>query len=673
MLMNRNTQEELLSASDAVIDDAVQYADPMVLRGLLYQLTGDEAVANVSVGKHIISGHREYYYVEKPEDVKMIREKAAQLLKAHRDAGGGAFPLGPESRLLKSLSLTGGAPVPATEFEMWFETTGLKPMARGLTWSGGKRPESASDFNVIVIGSGMSGLNVAVHLKNAGIPYTVLEKGYEVGGTWRDNRYPGARLDTPSRVYTHTYGVGFPYPYQFSPQVENEKYFNWVADKFGLRDSIEFGTEVVSAVWDEAASEWVVTIRKNGREQARRANAVITGVGFLSQPNLPKIEGMGDFKGRMFHTAQWPEDLDHAGKRVAVIGTGATGYQMVPELARTTGHLTVFQRTPNWLFEVPGYLEPLPEQSGWIDRNFPYFPNFARFHTAYGSRTEITRAGNTIDPDYKDEYAVSAINKVIRDQRIAFLESKLGDRPDLLRKMIPVAPPMSARPIIVDTEYSFLDVIKRDDVDLVSEGIRRITSNGIETVDGVLHEVDIIVLATGFKANDYLYPMEIRGRDDLDINEYWAKDGARAYLGSMVPKFPNLFMLYGPNTNLPLGLQITDLIELTGLFAIENIGGLIEKGKRSVEVTEDAYWRYNGLLDEAEKLMIYSDPRSNNYYKNAFGRGGTNCPLEAALMWNWTRDPVGRRPAPEGVNLAEHLSKKYRVLAPRQDADLVVR
>lgn len=666
-------QDELLRATDSEIIDAINYADPMILRGLLYQLTGDDSVINVDVKIHYLSGRREFYYISNPEQAAMIRAKAVDFLRAHRDNGATEISWGPQERLRTTLSLIAGKEVQPFELNQWFETTGLDPYARGLHWRDDKRPEAAKNFSVIVIGSGMSGLNAAVHLKKAGIPYTVLERDHDVGGTWRDNRYPGARLDTPSRIYTHIYGAGFPYPYLFSPQVENKKYFDWVADTFDLRRGIQFGTEVLAAHWQDESSEWLVTIRQGGVEKTLRANALISGVGFLSQPNIPKIPGIETFKGHMFHTAQWPEGMDHAGKRVAVIGTGATGSQMVPELARTTGQLTIYQQIPNWLFEVPGYLKPLPQQSGWNDRNFPYYANFARFHTSFMQRAELARLSYSADPTFKDEHALSEVNKEMRDQRIAMLTEKLAGRPDLLEKMIPVAPPMSARPIIVDSEYNFLDVILRDDCELVSEGIARITPNGIETTDGVHREFDIIVLATGFKANDYLWPMDIRGRDGLTLNELWAKDGARAYLGSMVPNFPNLFMLYGPNTNLPLGLQITDLIEMTGMFALRNIANLIETGNASVEVSEDGYQRFNDLLDQEEKLMIYADPRVNNYYKNGFGRSAVNCPLEAGLLWNWTRDPAGRDPSPIGTTLDANLADMFHIIAPRQGADLIVR
>jgi 4-hydroxyacetophenone monooxygenase len=663
---------ELLAASDATIDDAVQYADPLALRGVLYQLTGDTDLLDVELKTLVVGGVREMRLVARREDVARIRAKAAAFLQGYRDAGAGPAAIGLPERLPQSLSLTVGTEVASAELEMWLEELALDPWARGFQWSAETPPAGRDDFSVLVIGAGMGGLNAAVHLKRAGIPFTVLEKNSCVGGTWYENRYPGARVDSPSRIYTHVYGANFGYPYPFCPQAENEKYFNWVADTFDVRSHIEFHTEVKSVVWDDVAQVWHVTATQPDGRRTWRANAVISAVGLLSRPNIPSFEGIDDFRGEWFHTARWPARLDLTGLRVAVIGTGCTGYQLIPELVKETEHVYVFQRTPNWVYEAPGYLAPYPDQVNWIDRNFPYLTNFARFQAAFLNRPQNTLKGLQVDPDYHDEHAVSAVNKQMRDLRVAFLQSKLGHRPDLLKKMTPTAPPMSARPVLVDRDYSILDVLLREDVTLVTEGISRVTEDSIEAVDGSRYQVDVIVLATGFRANDFLWPMEIRGRDGRPLEQLWAKDGARAYLGSMLPGFPNFFILYGPNTNQLSGLQIVAMEEVTTRFALESIGGLIEQDKRLVEVTEEAYWRYNAVIDNAERFMTYVDPRANNYYQNKFGRSATNGPLDTRLTWAWLRDPARRQPARGQPAIDETLVGQYRAIAPYFGADLII-
>ena len=662
---------ELLEASDATIEDAVQYADPLVLRGILYQLTGDESLASVSVGS-FGAGFVQVAAVTDPADVEMIRSKAADFLKSYRDSGAGDIPIGPADRLPRSVSMAAGADVPAAELEMWLEELAVDPWARSIEWTEPPAADALQDFSVVVIGAGMGGLNAAVQLQHAGIPFTVLEKNSGVGGTWYENRYPGARVDSPSRNYTHIYGVDFQYPNPFCPQEENEKYFNWVADHFDLRPHIEFHTEVTSVIWDDTDKMWEITSRDPDGTRVRRANAVISAVGFLARPNVADIPGLEEFSGRSFHTARWPSDLDLTGRRIAVIGTGCTGYQLIPEVVSDAAHTYVFQRTPSWVFDVPGYLSPFPPQVNWLDRNLPYHTNFVRFQTSWRYHPTSMIAAFGVDPDFQDPHAVSPLNKEIREQRIAFMESKFGDRPDLMEKMIPVAPPMSSRPVLVDRDYSIYDALLRDDVTLVTTEIRRITPNGIELEDGTQIDLDVIVLATGFKANDFLWPMEVRGRDGSRMEDLWAPDGARAYLGTMLPGFPNLFMLYGPNTNQVGGLQIVDMEEMVTRFALGCIGGLITQGKRSVDATMDGYGRYNRELDEAERLRVYVDPRAHNYYQNEHRRSATNGPLDARLLWHWLRSPAA--PPPEGQlpPIDEQLAESRAAVKPWFGYDLVV-
>jgi 4-hydroxyacetophenone monooxygenase len=636
--MTRRT--ELLLAKDETIEDAVKYADPMALRGLLYQLTGDESLVAMKVEAKPY-GNSEMEMLAEESDIDLVRAKAAKFLKDYRDRGAGDIQVGPPERLRRSISLTTGLDIPESEIELWIEQLGIDPYARGIVWKEKPKPAQLEKFTVAVIGAGMGGLNAAVMLKEAGIPFFVVEKNDEVGGTWYENRYPGARVDSLSRTYTHVFGADYIHPYNFCPQSVNLDYFKWVAEKYGVRDHIILKTEVKSVIWDEAAKLWEITADGPEGRKVWRANAVVTAVGFLSRPNLPTIEGMDTFKGESFHTARWPLGLDLTGKRVAVIGTGATGYQTIPEIAKLAGHVHVFQRTPGWCFDVPGYLAPHPPQVNWLDRNVPYFLNFARLRASWMAAPQNGCKVLHVDPTYKDPYARSARNKAMRDQRIAFIQQKLASRPELVEKMIPPYPPMAARHILVDEDDNVYSALTRDNVTLVSDPIKRINEQGLILENGKEIPVDIIVYATGFKANDFLWPMEIRGRNGRRAEDLWAKDGPRAYLGAMLPDFPNLFMIYGPNTNNFGGLQIVDFEELVVKFAVECMGGLIMQNKRTVDVTTDAYWRYNAEVDRCEARMMYSDPRVNTYYRTPHGRSAVNNPIDIRRIWWWTHDPVG--------------------------------
>ena len=617
-----SVRPELRAASDEVIEDAVTYADPMVLRGLLYQLTGDPDLKTIAL-KKVRMGRVETVTPATDDDVATIRRKAADFLKAYRDSGAGPIGYGPRERVPESLALIVGHPIKEEAIDLMVEETALDPWARSLEWQAEPDPERLKNFTVTIIGAGMGGLNAALRLKRAGIHYRMIEKNAGVGGTWHENRYPGARVDTPSRAYTNLFGANFSYPYAYGPYIENQKYYDWVADEFDLRDGITFNTEVRALTWDEAAAMWEIRIDGPDGEQVLRSNAVITGVGFLNRPNVPVIEGMEDFKGETWHTARWPDEADLRGKRVAVIGTGCTGYQLIPEIALDASHVTVFQRTPQWLFPVPGYLSQYPEQVTWLDRNMPFHTNFMRFRNFYGSGPDLAKIFD-IDPDFDDPYACSAVNKAAREGSIAFLESKLAD-PELVSIMTPDHPVWSSRPVVVDPDYSILDALQRDNVTLVTEGIRRITPTGIIAGDGSAHDVDVIVYATGFRANDFLYPMTITGRDGKTIEQLWADDGARAYLGCMMPGFPNLWALYGPNTN--GGLPVAQFHEMTMVYALQCMERLILDGKQSIAVKEDAYWRYNRQVDELNGKKVWADPRAHNYWWTKHGRTASQIPF----------------------------------------------
>jgi 4-hydroxyacetophenone monooxygenase len=630
------TRPELIEATDEEIEDAVKYADPMALRGLIFQLTGDESIAATDVTKSRIF-FAEAFSLSNSLDVDMIRAKAAEFLKSYRDQGAGDIGFGPSERLQQSLGLSAGEAINPSELDMWLEELALDPWKRALKWQEAPDEKKLKAFSVIVIGAGLGGINAAVQLKHAGIPYTVIEKNSGVGGTWFENRYPGARVDSPSRAYTHIFGADYIFPNPFSSQAENEKYFNWVADKYKIRGDINFNTEVKSAVWDEDAGVWEIKAVGPDGERYFRANAVICAAGFLARPNVPSIDGMADFEGPSFHTARWPKDLDLEGKRVAVIGTGATGYQLVPELANLAEHVYLFQRTPQWVFEVPGYRHPFPPQLTWLDRNLPYHSNFMRFRTNWITGQHVFSHVFNIDPDWTDPLTRSPHNKEVRDARVAYINQKFAKRPDIAEKMIPPHPPFSARPLLVDADYNIYDAIQRDDVTLVTGGIKQITTDRI-VVGGEEYVVDVIVYATGFRANDFLWPMEVRGRKGTRVEDLWERDGARAYIGTMLPGFPNFFMLYGPNTN-PIGGGIINHEEMMTRFALKRIEQLISSGKKRVDVTLDGYWRYNEEVDRREARKIYTDTRAHNYYKNKFGRSSAMCPFVPSELWSWLQHP----------------------------------
>jgi 4-hydroxyacetophenone monooxygenase len=627
---------DLWGATDEEIEQALRAADPMLLRGLMYQLTGDERLTATEVEQGRVGYVELAGLVER--DLPVVLDITRGYLRKLRDEGPEEVSIGPMDRLRTSLSLSGGKEIPESQIPLWIEEMALDPWARSLEWRD-EPPESALDEHfVLVIGAGLGGVSAAIQLKHAGIPFEVVEKNTGVGGTWYENRYPGARVDSPSRCYTHILGAKYDFPGPYATQEENEKYFHWLIEKYGVADHITLDTEVQSLTWDEDDEVWNVIANGPDGLCRRRADVVISAVGFLSRPNVPDIPGADQFNGPAFHTAKWPADFSSTDKRIGVIGTGCSGTQMIPVLAEMAKEVTVFQRTPQWLFEMPGYTGPFREEIVWLDRNLPFHKNFARFRSNWLFGPDVGAPMFDIDPEWTDPHTRSAVNKRMRDGRLAYIQEKFRDHPDLAEEMVPPHPPFSARPVLVDADYNFYDALLRDDVKLVRDGIERITQNGVLTEDGNEHRVDALVYATGFRANDFLWPMKVRGRSGVSLDERWAEDGARAFLGTMVPGFPNLFMLYGPNTN-PFSLRVVNWEEMITRFILERVAEIVLGDKSAVEVTEEAYRSYNAELDEREALKMWSDGRAQNYFKNQFGRSAANSPFSATEMWSRLKYP----------------------------------
>jgi 4-hydroxyacetophenone monooxygenase len=623
---------ELLDASPGQIEAAVELAEPMVLRGLLYQLTGDDEVA--ATGIEIDPTGFQTFMKVVDGDVPLLRRKAVEYLERLRVSDAAPPGIGPEERLPASLSLTLGEEIDDEEFAFCLEELGLDPWVRELRWQRPPPADRLVGFSVTVIGAGLGGLNVALMLKRAGIPFTVIEKNAGVGGTWHETRYPGARVDNPSRGYTHIFGAHFPYSRPFCDWAENQRYFDWVADTFELRDQIVFETEVRALRWDEESSTWEIEVDGPEGRSTLRSNAVVTAVGFLNRPRLPEIEGMDEFRGGSWHTGRWPEGVDLS-KRFAVVGTGCTGYQLLAELALTAEHVVVFQRTPQWMFGVPGYLSTFPPEVSWLDRNVPYYTNFMRLRTL-GTGKAFWRL-TEIDPDFDDPYTVSPLNRTTREASLRFLEAKLGHDPELRAAMTPDHPPWSARAVMVDADYCALDAIQRDNVTLVTDGIRRITATGIEAADGTQYDVDVIAYATGFHPSDYLFPMEVTGRGGRKLHDFWQDGGARAHRFCMIPGFPNLWTVYGPNTNGGLGPGAFH--ELVTRYALQCMERLILDGVKEIEPTEEAYRRFNEEVDERNGRKVWSDPRAQSYYWSRHGRSVVMCPFTGPEIWSLLRRP----------------------------------
>jgi len=337
-------------------------------------------------------------------------------------------------------------------------------------------------------------------------------------------------------------------------------------------------------------------------------------VGMLNRPKVPPLPGLGSFRGTAFHTSRWNHEIDFSGKRVALIGTGASGMQLARPVAEVASHLTIFQRSPTWVIPIPGYRAAIGGEMKWLYHALPGYVNWFRY-VLFHAQSDAIFKYIEIDPEWNAPGSLNAHNEEARKLLTAHLTGILDGRPDLIEKCLPKYPPFMRR-FVVDNDW-FL-TLKRPNVTVVSNPIVEITPGGLRSDDGTDHPADILVLATGFHANRYLWPMRIEGAARRTLEDAWAKDGPRAYLGITVPGFPNLFCVYGPNTN-PRSGHVCLSLELQARYAITSIIHMIENGMRSIECRADVHDAFNERLDQGLAQTRWSYGRSTSYYQNEHG------------------------------------------------------
>jgi 4-hydroxyacetophenone monooxygenase len=503
--------------------------------------------------------------------------------------------------------------------------------------------DPARPFRVVVIGAGMSGLVVGRRLQQAGVPFVIVEKNADVGGTWYENRYPGCRVDVPNHLYSYSFFQREDWPQRFSTQEVLLGYFRECTDALDLRPHIRFSTEVIGATYREESGKWVVRIRGHdgteaGTEADLEADVVVSAVGQLNRPRLPSIEGREHFAGASFHSAQWDTTVSLTGKRVAVIGTAASAIQLIPAIADDVAELHVYQRTPNWFLPTPDYYAAVPDGMHWLIRHVPGYSTWYRL-SLFWRLAEGALSAARVDPEWDDGgHSVSDRNAMLRALMVHYLETQFADRPDLLARIVPTYPPLAKR-ILLDNGI-WASTLKRQHVQLVTEPIERITEAGI-VAGGELREVDVIVYATGFEASRFLTPLEIVGRGGVELHDHWAGD-PRAYLGLTVPGFPNLFCMYGPNTNLVANGSIIFFSECEAQYILSAVRLLLEQHAQALDCRRDVHDAYNVAIDEGNTAMAWGATVVNSWYRSPAGRITQNWPFTLLEFWQRTRavDPA---------------------------------
>lgn len=488
-------------------------------------------------------------------------------------------------------------------------------------------------LTVAIVGGGFGGVAAAVELRRRGIEdIVILERGDRLGGVWRANTYPGAACDVPSHLYSLSFAPNADWSRRFSPGNEIQAYLEEVARRFGVFDKIRFGSDVERAVFDEQSGRWRLEVA--GGEEVE-ADLLITACGQLTRPSIPDVPGLGNFRGAMFHSAHWDHDHDLTGRRVAVLGTGASAIQFVPAIAPAVGHLTVFQRSAPWVLQK-------------FDRAYP--GRTRRLHARVPVLTRLWRRGwwawmESLVPMFtrRPPRTARAMTALYRLLASVFRVVQLRGNRRLLAATKPDYA-MGCKRVLITSDW--YPTLRRDNVDLVTEPIREVVADGIVTTDGRHHPADTILFGTGFTATEFLAPMEVEGRDGRKLTREWAH-GAEAYLGIAVPGFPNMFLLYGPNTNHGTGSAI-ELIEAQARYAADAARLLATGAADRLELRQEVHDAFQEELRDRLDHSVWAT--CSSWYVTAEGR--------VTNQWPGTQTEYRRRTHAVALN-------DYEVAAPK--------
>jgi 4-hydroxyacetophenone monooxygenase len=573
-----------------------------------------------------------------PEDQAKLRDLARTTIEKYLKSDRKLPPPPDSDTAMKMMNFVVGVDIPPHYAPFLMEELAIEGAdAKYPHWEGPKVSERKKGMHIVIVGAGMSGLLAAIRLKQAGVAFTIIEKNKDVGGTWYENSYPGCRVDTQNHLYSYSFEPNHEWPQHYSTQNILLGYFRGIAKKHDLNRHIRFETQVAEARFDEASSRWKVKVRDaNGKEDTIVADAVISAVGQLNQPRLPDIKGVGSFKGPAFHSAQWRHDVELKDKRVACIGTGASAFQFVPEIAKSVKALKVFQRTPPWLAPTPDYHDDVGAGKKWLLEHVPYYDKWYRFFL-FWLMTDGVYEMVKAEPGWNGpDTAVSAANLELRGMLIEALKPQVASRPELLDKIVP-GYPFGGKRALRDNGV-WVGALSRDNVQLITDPIIEINASGLKTADGKQHDVDVLIYGTGFHASTFLKTFNIYGRGGVELHDKWAGD-ARAYLGMTTPGFPNFFMIYGPNTNIVVNGSIVFFSECSVRYILNCLKLLAETGAATMEPKQGVHDAFNAKVDEMNAKMAWGAPQVSSWYKNTFGRVSQNWPFPLVDYWKATLEP----------------------------------
>ena len=620
----------LSADSERQFTEAIAVANIPTLLMVLVQLTGETHWLEAPYKPARASGMSDNDSGGLSEGNQLqVREAALEAILAWKAGRPVAMAEPTEAMLVRMLSVTMAEHVPD-------EYGAFTAAQLGQTKFLDHQPFNVAEgFKVLIIGAGVSGLCAAINLQMAGVPFQVLERNPTVGGVWWENKYPGAGVDTPNHLYSFSFS-SYDWKNYFCLRDELHGYLEHVADQFDVRQHIRFNTSVNRIEYQQASQSWTAEVRgADGTVEVLEANVVISAAGLFNPPIEPNIAGLDSWTGEKWHTARWPDNASLEGKRVAIIGNGASCMQTAPEIQDQVESLTIYQRSNHWAAPFEQFRKPVADSMRFLFQECPMYRNWYRVRLGWTFNDRIHTALHK-DPNWAHpERSLNAQNDAHRAYFTQYVVSELGDKADeLLDKVLPTYPPFGKRMLMDNGWYKML---RNPRVELVEDRIDHIEANKVVTVSGGEREADVLVLATGFDVLRLINTYETVGRSGVSLREAWEDDNAQAYMGTVVPDFPNYFMLYGPNLQPGHGGSLIFVVEMQVRYIMDMIAKMAAQGIGAVEVRPEVHARYNANVDAEHENMVWTHPGMSTYYRNDRGRIVINSPYRNVDFFDMTR------------------------------------
>ena len=620
-----------LDPDEQIFADAIEVANIPTLLMVIVQLTGELEwlEAPYTPKRQPGLGDNDSGGLD-PRHQREVREAALEAILAWRAGRAVALPEPDEELIVRMLSVAMAETVPSEYGQFTAAQLGQ------VKFLDHEPVNAPADFKVLVIGAGVSGLCAAINLQMLGINFEVVERNSTVGGVWWENHYPGAGVDTPNHLYSYSFA---PYDWQkyFCLRDELHAYLEHVCDNFEVRNNIRFDTGVERIEYQESRQKWLVTLRlPDGTLEQTEANVVISAAGIFNPPVFPNIDGLDEWKGEKWHTARWPKDADLAGKRVAIIGNGASCMQIAPEIQDEVESLTIFQKSVHWAAPFEQFRKEVPDPIRTLLREVPLYRNWYRVRLGWTFNDRIHSALQK-DPDWEHpERSLNAQNDAHRAYFTQYVVDELGDKaPELLERVLPTYPPFGKRMLMDNGWYRML---RNPKVTLVDNHVDRIEHDRLRTEEGTEYEADVLLLATGFDVLNFITTYDAVGRSGASLTDQWEQDNAKAYLGTVVPDFPNLFTLYGPNLQPGHGGSLIFVVEMQVRYIMDMIQKMLQDNIGAVEIRKEVHDAYNDKVDLAHEQMVWAHPGMTSYYRNERGRIVVNSPWRNVDFYQMTRE-----------------------------------